>query len=278
MELKYDVVKYLADAGGPHHHLELNLSGIKLKDRRELINLITAAQNDDGSWPAGLVKGKPGSVPFSAWMVELLRRAGEEPTAKKGAAWLAAMQRPDGGFAENAALAETLKPEWEWFSTSNPVTWITGEAMVALAAVGGYNAQVNAARNLLFRARNRRGGWPGQVAPAFADRTDLWTVTSVVRGLLAAGTPANHDVFAGIREVLREHRNRWHNPVENPFAAFLALGRRLSDADVQESLTVLAESQNADGGWPYEAGGPSHPDITVGVWTVLVRYGLATTA
>jgi hypothetical protein len=267
--------EYVISSGGPHHLLELGLAGIDAgRGKADLVAEITALQNDDGSFAGASGPGKPGSVPVTASRTDLLHRAAETQTAKKAAEWLVGRQREDGGFCENAALASTLKPEWEWFSTEHAVTWITGEAMAALAAVGGFGPNVTRARNLLLRARNRDGGWPGQVAADYPDRTDLWTVNGVVQGLIAAGIAPNHDAFAGLAGALSRQQDRWRNPIENPLPAFLALGRRGADADVQACLKVLAGSQNKDGGWPYLAGGESHPDPTTAAVALLARYRL----
>lgn len=266
---------YVISAGKAHHHLDLALAGVDVpRAKAELVAEITGSQNDNGSFAGSRPKGEPGSVPATSWRVELLERAGEGKAAKKGAAWLASMQRDDGGFSENAALAETLKPEWDWYSAENPVTWITGEAIVALAAVSGFDANINLARNFLLRARNKDGGWPGQVAEGYPDRTDLWTIPGVVQGLLAAGVGANHDVFAGLAGALARQKDGWRNPIENPLPAFLGLGRRAADGDVQECLKLLAGTQNDDGGWPYFAGDESHPDPTAAAVTLLRRYRL----
>ncbi len=275
MALSYDAGAYLLAAGKPYHLLEFKFaSGGVARPKADLVAEVVANQNADGSWPAGLIAGKPGSVSFTARLVELLARAGAEGAPGKGATWLATMQRPDGGFSENPALADALKPEWEWFSTVNAVTWITGDVILALVVAGAPAATINKARNLLVRARNRDGGWPGQVSPNYPDRTDLWTIPGVVKGLLAAGVAANHDVFAGLADALRRQKDGWRNPVENPLAALLALGRRTSDAEVQACLKLLAETQNPDGGWPYLAGGESHPDITTAYVALLARYRL----
>jgi len=279
MALRYDPQPYLKKAGLPRHLLELRaVGGDAGASKDELLAALAASQNADGSFRGGRADSGPGSVPATAATVDVLWRAGAEEVAARGAAWLAAMPRPDGGFAENPALAATLKPEWAWFSAENAVTWITGEAMLGLAAVGNHDAVVNRARNLLLRARNRDGGWPGQVSPSYPDRTDLWTIPGVVRGLLAAGIAANHDVFAGLGGALQRQKDHWRNPVENPLPALLALGRRTSDAEVQECVKLLLDAQNADGGWPYLAGGESHPNPTTDAVTLLVRYRLAALA
>lgn len=266
---------YVISSGNARHHLELALAGIDPgRARGDLVEEIKDAQNDDGSFAGTLGRGEPGSVPATAATVELLVRAGAGDATTKGAAWLAAMQRDDGGFCENPALAATLKPEWEWFSSSNAVTWITGDAIVALSAADGFGENVIRARALLLRARNKDGGWPGQVSGDYPDRTDLWTIPGVVRGLLAAGIAPNHDVFAGLGAALARQKDHWRNPIENPLPAFLTLGRRGADADVRECLTLLADAQNKDGGWPFLAGGESHPDPTTGILTLLAKYRL----
>ena len=266
---------YVISAGKAHHHLELRLAGVDVpRAKDELVAEITGSQNDDGSFAGSRPKGEAGSVPVTSWRVELLARAGEGKAAQKGAAWLASMQRDDGGFSENAALAETLKPEWDWYSAENPVTWITGEAMVALAAAGGFDKNITVARNLLLRARNKDGGWPGQVAEGYPARTDLWTIPGVVQGLLAAGVGANHDVFAGLAGAIGRQKDGWRNPIENPLPALLGLGRRAADGDVQECLKLLARAQNDDGGWPYFAGDESHADPTTAAVVLLRRYRL----
>ncbi len=268
-------VDFVISAGTTRHYLELALAGVDLgRAPSDLVGDITGSQNDDGSFAGTRGRGEPGSVPTTAALVELLVRAGNGKAAKKGAAWLAAMQRDDGGFCENPALEATLKPEWEWFSSKNAVTWITGDAIVALAATDGFAENVTRARALLLRARNKDGGWPGQVSPDYPDRTDLWTIPGVVRGLLAAGIAPNHDVFAGLAAALGRQKDRWRNPVENPLPAFLTLGRRGADADVQECLKLLAGAQNKDGGWPYLAGGESHPEPTTAAVALLRRYRL----
>jgi hypothetical protein len=266
---------YVISAGKAHHHLELRLAGVDVpRAKAELVAEITALQNDDGAFAATGGRGDPGSVPATASRTDLLQRAAEAKAAQRGAAWLAGQQREDGGFCENPALASTLKPEWEWLSAENTVTWITGEAMAALAAVGEFGQNVTRARNLLLRTRNRDGGWPGQVAEGYPDRTDLWTIPGVVQGLLAAGVAANHDVFAGLAGALGRQKDGWRNPIENPLPAFLGLGRRAADGDVQECLKLLAETQNDDGGWPYLAGGESHADPTAAAVTLLRKYRL----
>jgi hypothetical protein len=267
--------EYVTSAGGPHHLLELGLVGIDAgRGKDDLVAEITALQSDDGSFAGTRDRGEPGSVPATASRTDILHRAGADEAAKKAAAWLAARQREDGGFCENAALASTLKPEWEWFSAEHTVTWITGEAMAALAVVGGFEPNVTRARNLLLRARNRDGGWPGQVAAGYPDRTDLWTINGVVQGLIAAGIAPNHDAFAGLAGALTRQQDRWRNPIENPLPAFLALGRRGADGDVQTCLKSFAGAQNKDGGWPYLAGGESHPDPTAAAVALLARYRL----
>ena len=266
---------YVISAGKAHHHLELRLAGVDVpRAKAELVAEITGSQNDDGSFAGSRPKGEPGGVPATSRRVELLARAGEGKAAQKGAAWLASMQREEGGFSENAALAGTLKPEWDWYSAENPVTWITGDAMVALAAAGDFDKNIILARNFLLRARNKDGGWPGQVAESYPDRTDLWTIPGVVQGLLAAGVAANHDVFAGLAGALGRQKDVWRNPIENPLPAFLGLGRRAADGDVQECLKLLAETQNDDGGWPYCAGDESHADPTAAAVTLLRKYRL----
>lgn len=266
---------YVISTGKAYHHLELRLAGVDVpRAQDELVTEITASQNDDGSFPGSRPKGEAGSVPVTSRLVGLLARAGEAEAAAKGAAWLASMQREDGGFSENAALADALKPEWDWFSAAHPVTWITGDAIVALAAVGGFEKNVALARNLLLRTRNADGGWPGQVAEGYPDRTDLWTIPGVVQGLLAAGVAANHDVFAGLAGALGRQKKGWRDPIANPLPAFLGLGRRAADGDVRECLKLLAETQNEDGGWPYLAGDESHPDPTTAAIALLRRYRL----
>ena len=276
MDLKYDPVSYVVAAGKPYHHLELSLTRAVagLRSRADLTADVVAMQNGDGSWPAGWKAGAPGSVPRTAAIIPLLFRAGAADAARKGAAWLAATQRADGGFCENAALADTLQPEWEWFSAEHPVTWITGAAVVSLTTVGGYDDAVIRARDLLLRARNAEGGWPGQVTAAFKNRTDLWAIPEVVQGLLAAGVAANHDVFRDLMSALARYRKGWRDPIANPLPALLALGRRLSSPEVQETLQLLVGTQNGDGGWPYLAGGDSHADPTTAFDALFGRYGL----
>jgi hypothetical protein len=267
--------QYLLGAGKAHHLLELGLAGVDLgRAKADLVAEILASQNDDGSFAGSRPQGEPGSVFATSERVDLLARAGEAEGARRGAAWLVSLQRDDGGFAENPALADTLDPSWDWYSVEHAVTWMTGEALVALAVVGGFDANVNAARNLLLRARNADGGWPGQVAETYPDRTDLWTVPGVVQGLLAAGIAPNHDVFAGLAGALSRQKDRWKNPVENPLPALMALGRRGVDGDVQECLKLLAKAQNKDGGWGYFAGDESHPDPSTAVVAVTSKYRL----
>lgn len=275
MELKRDPVPYIIAAGGPNHHLELGLIGRNVpQSDAELIAALVERQNGDGSWSVLYESGRPGSVAATARTAELLARAGNPAAAAQGAAWLAAQQRPEGGFAENAALADALKPEWDWISATHIVTGLTGEVILALVAAGGYGAQVAKARDLLILTRHKDGGWPGQLAAAFRERVDLWAVAGVVKGLLAAGIAANHPVFNNLTEALERRKDNWRNPVENPLPAFLALGKRLSDADVQECLRLAAESQNDDGGWPFLAGHESDPTPTVTFTVLFARYGL----
>src|SRR5579864_1431663 len=68
------------------------------------IELLIGKQNHDGGWP--YVRGASWTEP-TVYAVLALLSAGEEDSARRGLRWLAALQRPDGGWPPQAGIEDS---------------------------------------------------------------------------------------------------------------------------------------------------------------------------
>ncbi|NJP31349.1 prenyltransferase/squalene oxidase repeat-containing protein [Micromonospora thermarum] len=223
----------------------------------DVLDVVEGGQLPDGGWPAYL-EGKVPSVDATCFRLAELDDLGaiDRPAARRALDWLAFRQLPDGGWEEDAALADTA-PEWArpgdpeagFYLTANAAFWLTVAGLDARAAgpldhrVGGvYAGVVHAAALSLVARLNPDGSWPSFLAA----------------GWLSAGVLFRQEMFqesARIQVALAE-RIADMSPAN---VAWLAASLRRVGVDDQDWILVrarrrLAETQRSDGGWESDDG------------------------
>ncbi len=284
-KLKYDPISYILKNGKTYHKLLLYVALNKTDDLgfKKAYDMTILAQNSDGGWSwLGRWEEKkkpPSSVCDSTNIIQLLLRAGEKKDSgliKEGRFFLLKKQRDDGGWSESEELKSALDPEWVWFSATYSVTWITGEVITTLAEAGlKESSEVKKGVEFLKRMQNKEGGWPSHTGSFDLQKTDMWTMESVVKGLISADEGADSEVIKKAVEAVLKHQERWKEPVENPLEMFLSIGYDKDNPWVKECIQHLIDYQHEDGGWGYYNNLPSHPDQTVEWLDCLLKYGVA---
>ncbi|WP_206024919.1 prenyltransferase/squalene oxidase repeat-containing protein [Micromonospora zingiberis] len=223
----------------------------------ETLDSAEVGQTLGGGWPASW-GDEVASVDATCFRLAELDDLGalSRPAARRALDWLAAAQRQDGCWEEDAALAD-VAPEWarpgdpeaRLYLTANAAFWLTVAGLDARAAgpldhrVGGaYAGVVQAAGHALAGHLNPDGSWPSFLAA----------------GWLSAAVLHRQQLFyesARIKAVLAE-RLPQASPAD---AAWLAATLRRVGVDEQEWTVVaarrrLTETQRSDGGWTSDDG------------------------
>nr|WP_326564709.1 prenyltransferase/squalene oxidase repeat-containing protein [Micromonospora peucetia] len=222
-----------------------------------LLDDAEVGQTLDGGWPATL-DGTVSSVDATCFRLSELDDLGAlgRPAARRALDWLATRQLPDGGWAEDPALAD-VAPDWArpgdpeagFHLTANAGFWLTVAGLDARPSgpldhrVGGaYAGVVQAAAQSLVARLRPDGRWPSFL-PA---------------GWLSAAVLYRQEMFheaARIQVILAERM-----PELSPGdAAWLAATLRRVGIDGQDWLLArawrrLTETQRSDGGWESDDG------------------------
>ncbi|MCG5460580.1 prenyltransferase/squalene oxidase repeat-containing protein [Micromonospora sp. NPDC053740] len=223
----------------------------------ELLETAEVGQSPDGGWPATW-GGEVASIDATCFrLVELDDLGGlGRPAARRALDWLASRQQADGGWEEDASLADSA-PEWArpgdpeagFLVTANAGFWLTVAGLDARASgpldhrVGGaYAGVVQAAAHSLAVRLRPDGSWPSYLAA----------------GWLSAAVLHRQEMFqesARIQVVLAERMPK----MPPGDVAWLAATLRRAGVDPQDWIMVralrrLTETQRSDGGWESEDG------------------------
>jgi hypothetical protein len=177
-----------------------------------------------------------------------LAPAAHASSVSLGADWLAAQQRPSGGFAAD--------------SGREPGAEMTGWAMLALAAAG---------RNPLD-VTSSSGKSPVDFLRGHMDEVkDAGDVARTILALEAAGVDPRS--FAGedlVQRLLAQQRDSGSYQGWPGTSAYAVLALRAAGAGgTAKTIEWLRKVQGDDGGWGNEPGDPSTPEVTGAVLQVL---------
>jgi energy-coupling factor transport system substrate-specific component len=178
----------------------------------------------------------------------LLAPAAHASSVSLGADWLAAQQRPSGGFAAD--------------SGREPGAEMTGWAMLALAAAG---------RNPLD-VTSGSGKSPVDFLRGHMNEVkDAGDVARTILALEAAGVDPRS--FAGedlVARLLAQQRDSGSYQGWPGTSAYAVLALRAAGAGgTAKTVDWLRKVQGSDGGWGNEPGDPSTPEVTGAVLQVL---------
>jgi hypothetical protein len=225
----------------------------------ELLEMAEAGRIDGAGWP-GRQGGEAASIDATCFRFAELDDLGAlgRPAVRRALDWLVAIQRPDGTWEEDAALAGDA-PSWarpgdeaaRLFLTANAAFWLSAAGLPARPGgpldrrVGGVYAGVIAgAATALAASLGEDGSWP----------------SFLVTGWLGAA------VLFGQRRYLEAARMRTVLADRLPElsaadVAALACALRRLGLDGGDPLLVaarqrLGETQRTDGCWPSDDGDP----------------------
>ncbi|KPL03080.1 MAG: hypothetical protein AMJ90_04145 [candidate division Zixibacteria bacterium SM23_73_2] len=279
-KLKYDPVSYIQKNGRTYQKLLLPMI-LNRTDEVEFklaFDKTVLSQNSDGGW-SWLGKWEEKSAPSSVWdsarTLSLLLRSGQKKDSglvKEGIGFLLKKQKEDGGWSEPEEMKSLLDPKWVWFSATHSVTWITGEVIHTLVEAGlKESSQVKRGVEFLKKMQNKEGGWPSHTGSFDLQKTEMWTIEGVVKGLVSSGEETDSEVLKKALDAALKHKDKWKEPVESPLGMFLLLGFDKENPWVKECIQNLVDNQHQDGGWGYYNDTPSHPDMTAGWLDYLVK-------
>jgi squalene cyclase len=238
-----------------------------VKPEAEVVEAFIALQNHDGGFPCGMVGGNPSVVHKTLNAIWWLDELGmlESPPANKAFDYLFEVQREDGGWDEDPAVAPYGLPPWIIPGDLRTRVYLSSFAAHWLA-VRDYRTHraFQAVLAFLLQHRDETGKFYG-----FAHST--WMATSV---FMLADPEYAPVAEQGLRVLMDRPLVEW--PVEHICWALNYLGRAgLSKGHplVERGLAELLQRRRPDGNWadPEDESGAV---TTTQVLKVLKHYGV----
>lgn len=263
---RHNPVQFVQKYGKPYHKLRMFRCLSKEKDatapyKAELKNI----QNPDGGWPWHWEQDYPSGMAETARAVEVLLLSGEDKNAdfiKRALEMISALQRPDGGWAENKKLKEIIPKEWDWISIDYSSTWITA-AIVRAFIHAGYDKDKRVRKGLAFLHSKQKedGGWPTHVGPDYRYGPDLASMDDILKTLLLAGESRTSKSVKRLENCLLAQKDQWKIPAftVSVLALLYLLNYSIESRPVQEVINMLINQQNEDGGWSWQENVQSDP-------------------
>ncbi len=277
--LRSDGVTFVLEHGSAYDKLYL-YDALGRSPDQSLVAELLRLPNTDGGWPWLMRAGTPSSVVTTARTLELLLKAALAPsdhTATDAVCFLLALQRADGGWSENQALAGHIPSTMPWISTSHSMTYATADVVNALMKTG-YARHVSVGKAVAFlrRTQNDEGGWSPHVGPGSPPGTDIASMDVIVKALVLAGEGRQSAVLKWAAEAVVSNWEDWKYPAcaSSALNVMLRAGYSPDDPHVQGLVTSLIASQQNDGGWSPLAAGASDPGQTAYCVKQLMKCGV----
>jgi squalene cyclase len=243
------------------------LNGIK--PRRDIVQPFLELQNQDGGFPFGMEKGNLSTVnetTVALWWMEELNLL-SSVAANQAFAYLMAIQKDDGSWDEDPAIAQHDLPPW--IGLGDPKTRLYLSAYCAYwLAVRGYqdHPAFQKAIHFLLQHQDETGKFYGYLHTT-------WIATSV---FLMAGDLYAKIARQGFQALSARALSEWDDSQVAWAMDCLSRGGLPKDHPFSKlCLSELLKRQKPDGSWASEDGEASAVGATIQALKVLKRYGLA---
>jgi hypothetical protein len=233
----------------------------------DVLDKVELGSTAEGGWPA-FWGGDVASVDATCFRLGELDDLGalERPAARRALSWLAATQRPDGMWEEDASLAG-VAPPWAQPGDEEAKLYLTTNAAFWLVVGGPSEEERRAARETEFdrylgggRDNSEHAARIVRAAEAFraALRPDGSWPSFLITGWLGCAVLYHLGWFyesAQIQVALAERVPAMSaGDTASLYAALRRIGMSDEDSLLRAARRRLAETQRSDGGWESDDG------------------------
>ena len=245
-------IGYVVAHGDPVERARLSFLRTRQTPPAQIIERIVTGQLDSGGWPAS-GDGTISSVDATCFRLNELDDLGglHGDQVERALAWLTSVQRPDGTWQEDEALAAEAPA---WAMPGDP------EATLYLTSVAGFWLTVAELEAHPYLEVPARHGPAMAAAAAFAVtqlRPDGTWPSFLAAGWHAAGLLHGQQYFYESARIQLVLGDRLPDMSPADVAAMISALRRLNlgdDALLQSARKRLGNTQRSDGGWDSDEG------------------------
>jgi hypothetical protein len=236
------------------------------KPEPDVVQPFIELQNADGGFPFGLAQGNPSTL--NSTQVALLRldELGmlDSSTADGAFKYTLKSQRDDGGWDEDASIAEHDPPPWARPGALDARVYLSSQSAFWLA-VGGFRSHPGFHRSLDFLREHQEGSGRFQ---GFLHST--WIATSV---FLMAGSQYAEIARKGLEALVTEPLSGWvDSQISWALHCLGAAGLPKDNPFVEKGLVELARRRGIDGRWISEDGEARTVGAVIETLKVLKHY------
>jgi hypothetical protein len=232
-----------------------------------IIQSFVALQNGDGGFPCGMMPGDLCTVDntlVALWWMDELEML-ESPAAGKAFEYLLAVQRDDGGWDENPAIAQYDLPPWVIPGDLRTRLYLSAYSAYWLA-IGSYKSYPAFQKALDFLLNHQ-----DETGKVYGYLHTTWITTSV---FFMAGQPYAEVAGKGMHVIMAKPISEWASSQIS--WALDCLGRAgLSKYHpfIERCLAELIRRQDSEGKWSSEDGEDYAVGATIEALKVLKHYG-----
>lgn len=293
IDLRYDALKFVFERGDEvaQLHLLQFLGVLDTRKGKDLVLHLLGLQMPSGGFPSRFDERTEGIRETCRYTLLLLKCGVPHDRLNIQAAvdFLLRHQREGGGWSENPALR--IPEKVVELSTTQSITWLTGDIIVLLRAVGlGESEACLRALNWLREMQNEDGGWPMFKRDRFrADPDSTAQILFMMRGIYGEDDEAwlrGVGFFERSLDEVAADAQKGHYTApdgkrrENDIyhlthlllaslvdsAGRIEAGYDLTDERVRRIVQAIFDTQREDGGWrPFftEESSPTYTVLTL---------------